>query len=398
MPKLFQINVTANHGSTGKIAEQIGQLVIDKGWQSTIAYGRCPRESQSELIRVGSDWDMKLHALSTRIFDNTGLASSGATRKLVKQIEDYNPDIIHLHNIHGYYVNYKILFDFLKRYKKPVVWTLHDCWTFTGHCAHFSFPKCEKWKSGCGKCTNINKYPSSWGYDRSAQNFIDKKNAFGGVEKLTLVPVSTWLDNLLKQSFLKDYETHTIHNGIDLSVFKPYEKINDGCFRIIGVSNVWDTQKGLQDIIKLREILPSEHEIILVGLSSKQIGLLPQGIKGITRTDNQEQLAKLYATSDVLINPTYEDTFPTVNLEAMACGTPVITYRTGGSPEAIDEKTGVVIEQGDIEAMCNAIMKLKAEPLSANNCRERAVQNFNKDICFEKYINLYNSLLNHNGE
>lgn len=398
MPKLFQINVTANQGSTGKIAEQIGQLVIGKGWQSAIAYGRWPRESQSELIRIGSDWDMKLHALSTRIFDNTGLASSGATRRLVKQIEDYNPDIIHLHNIHGYYVNYKILFDFLKHYRKPIVWTLHDCWTFTGHCAYFSFPKCEKWKSGCGKCDNLNKYPTSWGHDRSTKNYIDKKNAFLGVKNLTLVPVSTWLNKLLNQSFLKDYTIHTIHNGIDLSVFKPYIKTKDNIFRIIGVSNVWEDRKGLPDIIKLRELLSSEYEILLVGLTPKQIEQLPKGIKGITRTDNQEQLANLYTSSDVLINPTYEDNFPTVNLEALACGTPVITYRTGGSPEAVDEKTGIVVEQGDVKAMYEAIVNLKTTPLSPNDCRERAVLKFDKNKCFEKYITLYDRLLNHSEE
>lgn len=393
MISILHINVVANQGSTGKIAEQIGQLAIKKGWRSIIAYGRWPRKSESELIRIGSDTDMKLHALESRLRDNTGLSSRRATKCFIEQIKAINPDIIHISNLHGYYINYKILFDFLKSYGKPVVWTLHDCWPFTGHCAYFDFPKCDKWKNGCGECPCLHKYPASFFYDRSSKNFRDKQESFIGVPNLTLVPVSHWLENLLKESFLKHYPIKMIHNGINIANFKPIDKHNDGKFRIIGVSNVWEPRKGLPDVLKLRQILSFDYEITLVGLTTKQVVTLPDGIRGITRTDGQQDLARLYAEANVLINPTYEDNYPTVNLEALACGTPVITYRTGGSPEAIDSKTGIVVEQGNVTALANSIMYLRDNPLSSDDCRKRAEECFDKDKCFGKYVELYEELL-----
>lgn len=228
MPKLLQINTVVNQGSTGKIAEQIGRLVKQKGWGSVIAYGRWPRKSESELIRIGNDWDMRFHALECRMLDNQGLCSSGATRKLIKQIREVQQDIIHLHNIHGYYLNYKILFDFLREYNKPVVWTLHDCWSFTGHCCYFDYAGCEKWKSQCHDCICKGEYPMSWFADRSYQNYVDKQVAFNSLTNLTLVPVSGWLDGLLHDSFLRKYPTCMIHNGVDLSTFVPKKKRKKG--------------------------------------------------------------------------------------------------------------------------------------------------------------------------
>lgn len=393
MIKVLQINVVVNQGSTGKIAEQIGHLVLQKGWRSVIAYGRWPRNSESELIRVGSDWDMRLHALESRIRDNHGLCSRSATKILIKQIKEINPDVIHLHNIHGYYLNFKILFEFLKEYNKPVVWTLHDCWSFTGHCAYYDFHKCEKWKIHCDSCPNKRDYPARWLYDRSYKNFEIKKSLFPSLSNLTLIPVSNWLKTQLEQSFMRDCSIRVIKNGIDLDIFNIEEKQNDGIFRILGVANVWDQRKGLDDFKKLRNLLPAEFEIILVGLKKDQIKNLPDGIVGITRTDSQKELAHLYAKSDVLVNPTYEDNFPTTNLEALASGTPVITYRTGGSPEAVDEKTGVVIDQGNVQELANAIIMMKDSSLSSFDCRKRAEDYFDKDKSFEKYVELYEDLL-----
>lgn len=393
MHTILHINVVVNQGSTGKIVEQIGQLILAKGWRNVILYGRWPRKSESELIRIGSDWDMKFHALESRVRDNSGLCSRSATNKVISQIREINPDIIHLHNLHGYFINYKILFDFLKAYGKPIVWTLHDCWTFTGHCAYFDYPKCDKWKTGCGNCPCLDKYPASLWYDRSRKNYLNKKSAFCGVDNLTIVPVSYWLEGLLKESFLKDYKTLMIHNGIDLTNFKPMVRPADCKFRIIGVSNVWEPRKGLPDVLKLREMLSDEYEITLVGLTPKQVKSLPSGIRGITRTDSQLELARLYAESDVLINPTYEDNYPTVNLEALACGTPVVTYNTGGSPESLSRETGIVVEQGNLKYLANSIMYLRDNPFSSEDCRKRAEECFDKDKCFEKYVELYESLL-----
>ncbi len=396
MSVLFQINVTANSGSTGRIAEDIGKLVISKGWDSYIAFGRGEPNSISNIIRIGNDWDMRIHAVQTRLFDNHGLVSKSATRKLVKQIESISPDIIHLHNIHGYFLNYPILFDFLKRYKAPVVWTLHDCWPWTGHCAYYTYAGCEKWETGCHDCEQLSCYPASKLFDRSRKNFKDKLRAFTGLDNLTLVTVSDWIKGELCKSFLKDYPSVTIHNGIDLNVFSPKIRTLKKSEQkiVLGVANVWDRRKGLDEFIKLRDFLPEKYRIVLVGLTMKQISSLPNGIYGIKRTENAHQLAELYSKADVFANPTLEDNFPTTNLEALACGTPVVTYRTGGSPEAVDDRTGVVVPYRNIKALADAIESIcSLNSLAPQDCRNRAVAYFDRAKVFEQYVDLYFSLL-----
>lgn len=391
MPKLLQINVTANQGSTGKIAEQIGKIAIEHGWESWIAYGRGTPKSTSNLIRIGNDIDKRMHALGTRIFDNQGLLSKRATVHLIEQIKKINPDIIHLHNIHGYYINYPVLFHYLKLWGGPVVWTLHDCWPITGHCVYFMMNGCEKWKTGCNHCPSKIYYPGSYLLDNSENNYKLKKGIFSAIESnLTLVPVSEFVGDYLKDSFLKNAEVEVIHNGVDTSIFKPYAEPKDKL--ILGVANIWEPRKGYDDFVKLRRLLDEDYKILLVGLKEKQISKLPAGIQGISRTNNQIELAKLYSKSLALVNPTYEDNLPTVNIEAIACGTPVITYKTGGAPETIDSKTGVVLEQGDIKGIANSIAIISQ--LKSEDCRERALTEFNMDIQYREYLNLYNSLLN----
>lgn len=396
MKTLFQINVTANWGSTGKIAEGIGQIAISHGWRSLIAYGRGNPKSESELIRIGNDWDMRLHALSSRIFDNQGLMSKRATKKLDEQIKAIHPDIIHLHNIHGYYLNYKILFEYLATAGIPIVWTLHDCWSFTGHCAHFVTVDCNKWMLQCDNCALKKDYPQSLVLDRSKQNYIDKKNAFNSVQNLTFVPVSNWIDSYLKQSFLKNYHSIVIHNGIDTDVFYPKDDIDSNKFTVLGVANVWNQSKGLNDFIELAKKIDKDIQLILVGVSARQKESLPDNIIAIERTSNADELAKLYSSANVYVNLTYADTFPTTNIEALACGTPVITYRTGGSPEAISEDTGFVVEQGDLEGVIDAINEIKAKGKNyyQTKCRERAVKYFRKEDRYNDYIKLYEDILN----
>lgn len=391
MPTLLQLNVTSNWGSTGKIAEAIGQTAQKHGWQSYVAFGRMSNHSNNDCIKVGNKFDVYEHYAEYRILDNQGLASRHATKLLIKEIEQISPDVVQLHNIHDHWLNYELLFNYLNSTDIKVVWTFHDCWAFTGHCYHFVESNCFKWKNGCFACPQKGKF-----LDRSKRNWLLKKDLFTSNRNLTLVPVSEWMGDFVKQSFLKDKRIRVIHNGIDINTFKVIHGTSkcDDKFHIIAVSNVWLPYKGIFDIFKLRELLSDEYEITMVGLSSDQIKTLPNGIHGITRTQNVQQLVELYNEADVLINPTYADTFPTVNLEALACGTPVITYKTGGSPEAIDEKTGVVVEQGNVTALANAIMQMKDKPLSAEACRKRAVEYFDKDKCFEKYVELYEELLN----
>ena len=396
MPTLLQINVTANWGSTGKIAEDIGRIAISQGWKSYIAYGRATNPtSSSSLIPIGNKWDMYFHGMQSRILDNHGLASKTATRNLIKKIEEIKPDIIHIHNIHGYFINYEILFEYLSSSGKPIVWTLHDCWPFTGHCAYFDMVNCEKWKNGCNECQHKSTYPASFLMSNSGQNYKKKKDSFLSLKKLTLVPVSNWLSDLLEKSFLANVNKRTIHNGIDINKFKPTQTTNQSTKTILGVASIWEKRKGLEDFIKLRELLPDEYNIRLIGLSNKQIATLPKGITGISRTNNFEELLEHYSKADVYVNPTYEDNFPTTNLEAMACGTPVITYRTGGSPESVTEQTGIVVDKGNIEQLIDAIETIfkNGKQHYSTVCREHAVKYYNKDDKFNEYIELYKSLL-----
>ena len=399
MATLLQINSTANWGSTGKIAEQIGECAMAHGWGSYIAYGRCANPSRSHLIRIGSKASQAWHLIISRLFDRQGLGSKRATKQLIKQIERIQPDIIHLHNIHGYYINYKVLFDYLNNIGIPVVWTMHDCWPFTGRCAYFDTVQCTRWQSGCGECPALKLYPKTK-RDTSAENFELKRKLFTAKQQLVLVPVSNWLEGLVGQSMLRECRCQTIHNGIDIESFKPttinsLRGVSDKHL-ILGVAAQWEARKGLEEFYKLRDRLDIDtYDIALIGLSDEQIAALPAGITGIRRTQNVGELAAYYTRASVFVNPTYSDNYPTTNLEAMACGTPVITYRTGGSPEAICPKSGIIVEQGDITALKDAIEEICAngKEYYSDACRKRAEEHFDKNKCFMQYINLYNSLL-----
>ena len=389
--KLLQINVTANWGSTGKIVESICNVTQLYGIENYVAYGRDITNSISNLIKVGGSLNPYFHYVENYFLDREGLSSRCATRTLVNHIKNIKPDIIHLHNIHDHWLNYPILFNYLNETDIPIVWTFHDCWAFTGHCYHFIDSGCYKWKTHCGNCPLRNRFR-----DNSYRNFELKKELFSRAKNLTIVAVSEWMASFVKDSFFKGRPIEVIHNGVDLSVFRRLdtkEQSSNGTYRILAVSSVWTKSKGLYDLYSLREILPDNFEITIVGLTKDQIKHLPKGIIGIERTKDINELVSLYNYADVLINPTYADTFPTVNLEALACGTPVITYMTGGSPEAIDEYSGVVIPQGDIVALADSILKIKEVPLASFKCRERAVKYFDKDNCFSRYIELYEKLL-----
>lgn len=402
MKKLLQINITANWGSHGKIAEGIGLVAMRHGWESHIAYGRWKNPSRSQLYHIGGSFDESIHGISSRIFDNHGLMSHIATRNLIRYINKIDPDIIHLHNIHGYYLNYPILFDFLTKSNIPVIWTLHDCWPYTGHCAHYMFVNCDKWKSHCGQCPLKANYPKSIFADRSYKNFEEKRQAFLSPANLTLVPVSKWLESELRQSFFMNSNIHQIYNGIDINTFKLTlnhtirEKYNiaDNKKIILGVASNW-YRKGLEDFVKLRAILDEKYEIVLVGVRKDALRKLPPGIRGIQRTENIDDLKALYSTANVYFNPTWEDNFPTTILESLACGTPVITYNTGGCGEAIDSKTGMVIERGYLQKVVEAIYGIcKQEKKSySTHCRNTILTRFNQNHQFEEYFKLYSDLV-----
>lgn len=393
--KVVQINTTVNSGSTGRIAEDIGRILLANGNESYIAFGRGLQGSQSNLIRVGSNTGVYLHGLKSLLLDRHGFGSRRATQELIKRINMLKPDVFGLHNIHGYFINIELLFNYIAQTRTPVVWTLHDCWPFTGHCSYFERTQCEKWKTECHKCPQIKHYPKSL-IDRSNSNFKLKRDSFTGLSNLTIVTPSHWLKGLVGQSFLSEYPIEVIHNGVDINCFKPVTS-EKRKWIILGVASTWDSRKGLADFIALRSVLPEEYQIVLIGLTKKQINSLPNGISGIARTESIEELVQWYSKALVFVNPTYVDNFPTTNIEALACGTPVITYDTGGSPEAIDEFTGIVVKKGDILGVYEAIKEIEDIDLTTltNCCRSRAVTFFNKDIQYTKYLSLYDSKFNH---
>jgi glycosyltransferase involved in cell wall biosynthesis len=400
--KIIQINASVNSGSTGRITEDIGRVLISKGHESYIAYGRGNRPSQSKLIRIGSQWDIINHGLKTVIFDRHGFGSVNATRELIKEIDKIQPDAIGLHNLHGYYLNIEVLFNYLYKLNIPVIWTLFDCWAFTGHCSYFDDIKCTKWITGCFHCPKTQKYPSSYFLKNSQRNFSDKRSIFTKIGKLHIIVHSQWLKGLVEQSLLKNFPVHHIFSGIDLEVFKPVsgtdikKKYNiDNRKIILGVASKWDTRKGLSDFLELHKYLAKDYALVLVGLTRKQIDALPSGIIGIARTESINDLSAIYSAADVFVNPTWQDNFPTTNIEALACGTPVITYNTGGSPEAIDEHTGHVVEKGDISELVSVIMQtiVKGKEHYRSLCRARAEQLFNKNNRFMDYLKLYESIL-----
>ena len=416
--KLLQINpVLRTSTSTGRIMKEIGELAIANGWESYVAYskGRDGLPGSTSIpVPVGNKASVAWHGLQTRILDRHGLGSVLATKRFIEDIRRIGPDIIHIHNIHGYFLNYRILFDFLSHSGIQVIWTVHDCWLYTGHCYHYMYAGCDRWKTGCGHCPQRGKFPRSLFADRSARNFRDKRDAFCSMpeDRLTIVPVSDWMRSEMSESFLKDYRFQVIHNGIDTDVFSPQPALESEVRRcyglgdrhvILGIASIWSEEKGLNDFVEMAARLDSDEVIVLVGMDRKQLDdvlsrygrtVLGDRMVAVKRTADVHQLAGLYSTADVFVNPTWQDNYPTVNLEAISCGTPVVTYRTGGSIEAVAGDTGFVVEQGDIEGLVDAVRRVETlgKAHFRDACRSRAVKEFRKEDRYAEYIELYERL------
>lgn len=351
--KILLINSVCGIGSTGRICTDLARQFEKEGHEVKIAYGRSsfvPEKFKKYAVRIGSDISVKLHALQTRLFDTHGFESKRATDKFLKWADNYNPDLVWLHNIHGYYINVEMLFNWLKsRPYTQVKWTLHDCWAFTGHCSYFTRANCNKWQTHCEHCPQTKCYPSSF-VDNSRNNFERKKATFTGIKNMTLICVSHWLENLVKQSFLKEYPVEVIYNTVDKTIFKPTPsdfKKQHGLENkkiILGVASVWDERKGLQDFIKLASMLDDNYTIVLVGLSDKQIKTLPKNCLGIKRTNSPQELAQIYTAADVFFNPSKEETFGLTTLEALLCGTYSVVYKGTACEEIAKIFGGQVID------------------------------------------------------
>ncbi len=355
------INVVCGIRSTGRICTDLADALTAQGHTVKIAYGReeVPDKYKKYAHRIGTDFDVKLHGIRARLLDESGFGSKSATIRFIEWVKKFDPDVIHLHNIHGYYINIEVLFDYLRSCGKKIIWTLHDCWAFTGHSALCDGIGCEKWKNGCGNCPNLKEYPKSY-KDYSKNNWLKKRKIFTRIPNLTIVTPSKWLAGLVKRSFLKGYSVKVIHNGIDTSQFYPIKSdfrkrynIEDK-YVLLGVASSWNEMKGLSDYIKLAKILDDSYRIVLVGLSKEQLRSVPQNMICIERTNSTEELVQIYSASDVLLNLSYCENYPTVNLEAIACGTPVITYDTGGSAESAIINGNVVL-RGDLNAVISEL-------------------------------------------
>lgn len=399
--KVLQINSVCGIGSTGRIATDIHNILIEGGYQSYIGYGRDNPKNCENSIKIGNKKDIYFHLFLSRIFDKHGFGSSSATHKFINDIKNINPDVIHLHNIHGYYLNIQILFEFLKEFNKPVIWTLHDCWSFTGHCAYFDYIGCDKWEDLCYKCPAKKAYPSSLMIDNSKENYLNKKQIFNGLKNLTIITPSEWLAEKVRNSFLGHYPIQVINNGIDVNVFKPVvgnirERFGlKDKFIILGVASIWDRRKGLQYFKDLSVRLDANELILLVGLSDEQVKDLPNNIISIPKTNNIEELAEIYSCADVFVNPTLEDNFPTTNLESLACGTPVITFNTGGSVESVDHgKTGFIVEKGNVNELLDYIrlIKQKSKSYFFENATNSAKSKYDKRKKYKEYEKLYISM------
>ena len=392
--KVLQINSVCGYGSTGKISYDLCKVLESNGHECVVAYGRGNAPKDIKSIKIGTNKDVKVHGVASRITDKHGLYSKNATKRFIKQIQKYDPDIIHLHNIHGYYINVELLFDYLYKADKKVIWTLHDCWAFTGHCSYFDYVGCDRWKEECHNCPQKYRYHKSLFFDNSRRNYQMKKQLFTSVKNMTIVTPSNWLANLVKQSFLSKYPVKVIYNGINLDVFKPTpsdfrKKYNlENKFIVLGVASVWEERKGLNDFIQLSKVLSERYRVVLVGLSKKQKDSLPENVVGITRTSNATELAQIYTAANVFVNTTYEDNFPTTNIEALACGIPIITYDTGGSVESANDSCGIIVEKGNIQMLAKKVMDFDSNYFISKNCIERA-KLFDKECRFLEYLYLY---------
>lgn len=393
------INVVCGIKSTGRICTDLAMELEALGHEVKIAFGRgnVPEPYQKYAVRIGTNFEVKLHGIKARILDGVGFGSKRATETFIDWVKKYDPDVIHLHNVHGYYINVEVLFNFLKKCGKKVIWTLHDCWAFTGHCVYFDYVSCDKWKNGCSHCLQKSEYPVRIGPDMSKKNYLKKKKLFTGIPNMTLVTPSQWLADLISESFLNEYPVKIIHNGIDTEAFKPTEsnvKERYNCQNkkiVLGVASVWNNRKGLDSFVELSKLLDDSYQIILVGLSKKQIKQLRGNIIGIECTNSVKELAELYTAAEVFVNPTLDDNYPTTNIEAIACGTPVITYNTGGSPESIPEilKGECVVKNKTPYCLAQAIKNIvnKSKKIVFDEEYIRMISKEYAVYCYMKIIN-----------
>lgn len=407
--KVMQINAVYGFGSTGIIVKDIATSLLEAGNCTRVAYQVSNSISDNvELYQVGNKIDWKIHALLTRVLGKQAYASIVATKKLLAYLDKEKPDIVHLHNLHANYVNLNMLLKYLAKKSIAVVITLHDCWFFTGKCFHFVGCGCEKWRTGCGTCPQNKEDVKSFFFDRTHSVFGDKKKYFQAIPNLTVVGCSDWIKGLAEQSpiFQGKYITR-IYNGVDTSIFYPRQQTTfrnenqlDGKFVILGMANKWMKSKNIELVKKLFDNLKEDDQVVIVGCSEQQKIELEkyQCVTAVGFIKDRDILADIYSASDVFVNMTYEDTLPTVNMEAICCGTPVITFNSCGSPELVNEGvTGYVISQGSEPELLNALYKVKNRLIDRKQCGNEGKHRFDKNLQYKEYLALYSYVLERQG-
>lgn len=404
--KIVQISTVCSYGSVARIMVDLYHTATSSHDNAIIAYGRGSSLPSVNTYKISSPTDTALHVLRNFFLGESGFGSAKCTARFLNWLDAEKPDLIHLHNIHGFYINVELLFAYIKSRNLPVIWTLHDCWAFTGHCAYYDQINCHKWETHCENCSvHRSAYPYALFKDNSFASYDRKKKAFSNVPSLTLVTPSKWLADQVSRSFLSQYPVQVIPNGIDTDIFSPVSSGTAAFLpaqepekkTLLGVASTWESRKGLVYFKKLAEALDDSYRIILVGLSSRQKKELakkyPAKIIPLMHTQSIQELAYLYRTADVFVNPTLEDNFPTTNLEALACGTPVITFDTGGSAECLTPSCGIIVPKGDFTQLFSAIQSISQHSPCREKCREQGLK-YEKKKQYEKYTSLYHAVFN----
>jgi len=398
--RILQINAVSTYGSTGRNVAEIEDYLNSRGDVCATAapIGRV----RTNGYKIGTGFDRKVHSLLSRILGTQAYFSRGSTKKLLKYMERYKPDIVHLNNLHGNYINLRMLFEFLIDKDIPTVITLHDCWFYTGKCCHYTVDQCNRWETGCGNCPRLHKDNPSWFFDRTPKMWKDKKRLISSVQRLAVVGVSDWITNEARGSFLaSSTRTTRIYNWIDLEIFRPTdsdilrEKLGvRGKFIVLGVASGWSNAKGLNMFIELAESIPDNMIIILVGNINSYIPL-PSNVIHIEETGSTNELVEYYSLADVLANLSMEETFGKVSAEALACGTPIITYGSTANPELVGDGCGYVIDNNDICNIKKYLFEIceNGKHYYSEKCVAFAEANFNKRDRIEDYRMLYNEMI-----